>query len=201
MLIVGKGLSREEFTQYVGAFDFGSIPPTSLVLHHTWRPRKTEWKGYSSVLSLKKYYEGLGWKAGPHAFVAEDKIWLFTPMDEIGIHAGEGNATWETNTGKIFQGFAKPTGAKLLSCSLGLEIVGDYDNEVWSCETYKNAVHVIKTLMAKLNISIDKVFFHRDFPSAHKSCPGTAITKDWVKAQLTDSVVCNHLCLKHCPTL
>lgn len=181
MEILGLKLSLPDFVNYAKGFTYGKVPPTSLVIHHTWSPTKAQWEGAKSIGGLKSYYEGKGWSAGPHLFVAEEGVWLFTPMNEVGIHADAGNATW-TLLGKDYTGFRGPWGSKLKSCSIGIEVVGDYDLEKWSGETKANALGAIKCLMDTLGIGTDKVFFHRDF--SPKTCPGSSITKDWLFAEL-----------------
>jgi hypothetical protein len=145
----------------VKAYNFGSEPANKLVIHHTWRPTKETWVGQRSIDGLKRYYENKKWKAGPHLFVAEDGIWLFTPMRQDGIHT-----------------------AGLNHRSIGIEVVGDYDKEKWSGQTKINALGTIKTLMDKLNLAEKDIFFHRDV--SPKSCPGWAITKEWLFQQLSD---------------
>lgn len=164
MKIIGKKLSLAEFQEYTKNKDFGVLPPTFLVLHHTWKPTKDQWAGDKSIKGLKSYYESLGWSDGPHLFIAEDGIWLFTDMYDVGIHAGEGNGTLKTGY------------------SIGIEVVGNYDKEVWSGETYSNTVGAIKALQEKLGIPDNKIKFHRDYST--KSCPGWAITKEWVLEQI-----------------
>ena len=182
MKIIGKKLSRKEFTDYVNKKDFGSIPPSKMVIHHTWKPTKKEWNGSKSIEALKKYYEGLGWQAGPHIFVAEDGIWLFTDMYEVGIHAGTGNAQWEAN-GKTWDGWGDDfKNNKLIWYSIGIEVVGNYDAEKWSGETKTNALHVINVLRNKLNIK--GLDFHRNYST--KSCPGASITKEWIEKELKE---------------
>jgi N-acetylmuramoyl-L-alanine amidase CwlA len=170
MEIIGKCLSLEEFQAYARSYSYGSIKPSSIVVHHTWSPKKHEWKGAKTLGGVQRYYESKGWNAGPHLFVAEDGIWLFTPMKDVGIHAAEGNSVYKFG--------------RLKSYSLGIEVVGDYDLEKWSGETKKNALGVIKVLMDHLAIPTESLLFHRDFASAKKSCPGLAITKDWLAAEL-----------------
>ena len=170
MTIEGKNLTLDEFRRYARNYDFGRIKPSWLVIHHTWSPTKAQWRGATSVAGLKSYYESKGWSAGPHLFIAEDGVWLFTPMSKVGIHAGEGNA-------KYLFGMLK-------GYSIGIEVVGDYDAEKWTGETYKNAIGVINVLMEVLGIKNEDIFFHRDYPSAKKSCPGWAITKEWLGAEL-----------------
>lgn len=161
MDIVNKKLSLDEFRDYVESYHFGSLPANRLVIHHTWKPNKESWVGERSILGLKEYYENKGWKAGPHLFIAEDGIWLFTPMRRNGIHAG-----------------------KLNPRSIGIEVVGDYNAEKWSGKTKTNALGVIKTLMDQLNLTEKDIFFHRDVSG--KSCPGWAITKEWLFEELSE---------------
>jgi hypothetical protein len=164
MEIIGKCLSLEEFKKYVKEKDFGSLPPTFMVLHHTWKPTKADWQGEKTLLGIKRYYEGKGWNAGPHLFIAEDGIWLFTDMYDVGIHAGVGNGSLKTGY------------------SIGIEVVGNYDGEKWSGETKKNALGAVVALQKKLGIDESKIMFHRDF--SKKSCPGWAITKNWVFSEI-----------------
>ena len=159
MEIIGRRLSLHEFQDYVRDFDFGPKLPNKLVLHHTWRPTKEGWAGEQSIQSLKAYYEKKEWPAGPHLFVAEDGIWLFSTMAKDGIHAGQLNPF-----------------------SIGIEIVGDYDNTIWEGQTRYHALGVLTVLMDRLNLQRNQIFFHRDVSA--KTCPGTAITKEWLFAEL-----------------
>lgn len=159
--IINRRLDLHEFRDYCAGYNFGTQPADKLVVHHTWRPTRSSWNSATSIQGLKRYYEGKGWPAGPHLFVAEDGIWLFSPMRANGIHAGELNHR-----------------------SIGIEVVGDYDQEKWSGKTKENALGVIKVLMNQLGIDKQHIFFHRDVSS--KSCPGRAITKEWLFAQLDD---------------
>lgn len=140
MQIIGKRLTIEEFNVYVSKKDFGSDPADKLVIHHTWKPTKQSWDGIDTLKALKKYYELKNWYAGPHLFVAEDGIWLFSDMRKDGIHTKGANHK-----------------------SIGIEVVGNYDDKKWSGETYNNAVATIKLLMERLNIPYKRVYFHRDF--------------------------------------
>jgi len=180
MQILRRKLTKEEFKDYVNGKNFGSITPNKIVLHHTWRPTVETWAGERTIDGLKRYYEGLGWSAGPHIFVAEDGIWLFTDMSQVGIHAGNGNATWVQN-GVEKQGFYY-TNATLKSYSIGVEVVGDYDEKVWENETRLNALACLSCLQKRLNIPNPEIHFHREY--SPKSCPGNAITREWLENQL-----------------
>ncbi len=159
--IINRRLDLQEFRGYIATYDFGTEPANKLVIHHTWRPIKDKWGGARSIQGMKNYYEAKGWPAGPHLFVADDGIWLFSPMQKDGIHASELNHR-----------------------SIGIEVVGDYDEEKWNGQTKENALGTIKILMSQLGIDKQNVFFHRDVSS--KSCPGKAITKEWLFGELDD---------------
>ncbi|QQR83733.1 N-acetylmuramoyl-L-alanine amidase [Candidatus Peregrinibacteria bacterium] len=153
--ILNRALDLLAFENYISGFDFGSFSPNRLVIHHTWRPTAAQWKGETSLLGLKSYYERKGWRAGPHLFIADDGIWLFTPMNQQGVHAGTLNPR-----------------------SIGIEVVGDYNDQPWSGVTKLLALGAIKLLMNRLKLSESQLYFHRDV--SPKTCPGTAITKDWL---------------------
>ncbi len=159
MEIINRRLTVHEFEDYINNYYFGTQPANKLVIHHTWRPTKDEWQGQISINALKRYYEEKGWSAGPHILIAEGGIWLFSPMNKDGIHA----ATFNYRT-------------------IGIEIVGDYDNQVWEGKTKNNALGTIKALMNKLNLKEADILFHRD--ASLKTCPGTAITKQWLFEEL-----------------
>lgn len=155
-----KPLSKEEFSLYIKDKYFGTLPAEKLVIHHTWRPTVKDWQGYSTFMGIKKYYEGKGWSKGPHIFIAPDGIWLMTDMQKDGYHAGvKGNFR-----------------------SIGIEVVGDYDYVKWENPIKDYALFVIDKLMNRLGLTNEDIKFHRDYST--KSCPGHAITKEWLMQEL-----------------
>ncbi len=159
--IINQRLTLSEFKSYIDAYYFGTNPANKLVIHHTWKPTLATWNGATTIQGLKRYYEGKGWPAGPHLFIANDEIWLFTPMRQNGIHAGTLNDR-----------------------SIGIEVVGNYDQKVWSGSTKHTALGVIRLLQQRLAILNQGIYFHRDASS--KTCPGNAITKPWLFAELAN---------------
>ncbi|NJO85254.1 MAG: caspase family protein [Blastochloris sp.] len=99
---LGRGMKAEQFTEYVRTYNFGSRPPTFVVIHHTAIPdtrqaraQHATWDSNEDGLSeqqiyakrlrqltgIKSYYQNsLRWDRGPHLFIDERWIWLFTPM-------------------------------------------------------------------------------------------------------------------------
>lgn len=160
---INKKLTREEWFDYVERYDFGPLPPNRLVLHHTWKPTEQSWNGLSTMQGMQNYYRGLGWNSAPHIYCAPDGIWLATPMYDVGIHAGAGN-------GSVRQGWY----------SIGLEMVGAFDQERPTGEVWANSLAVMVGLSKALGIEPERLIsFHRDYTN-QKSCPGWAVTHEWV---------------------
>ena len=180
MNILNLKLTKKEFSQYLKEKSFSDPVPDRVILHHTWKPTLETWNGEKTIKALKKNYEKKGWAAGPHIFVAPDGIWLFTDMDEVGIHSGSGNAIWKKGREEI-SGY-HVSGAKLKSYSIGVEVVGNYDEKVWEGDILQNTCHCLTELQKKLDLYLKDIHFHRDY--SPKSCPGNAITREWFEHTL-----------------
>jgi len=199
---IGQALTPKEFASYVSTYNFGTIPPSYLVIHHTYKPdaswapisgdQSTWWDRNEAGLSndqirdkrkpqldsIMAYYRDYhGWSAGPHLFVDERWIWLFTPMDTVGIHAASGNSY---------------TDASGLHYSVGIEVVGYFENVGWPVTIQKNLQVAVQTLKARLkNFDIvyhegpkntpaahdHSISFHRDYNK--DACPGAVITPEY----------------------
>src|SRR4051812_28639705 len=155
-LYLGTGLTAPAFATYVASYNFGRIPPSYVVLHHTAIPSTlvnrfpsgavwdADERGLSEAQIYQKrtrqldnlrnfYRDTLGWDRGPHLFIDEKYIWLFTPMNAVGIHAKEGNSY--TLGGKLHY-------------SIGIEVVGYYEDKPWPAPVAANvraALHAIST--------------------------------------------------------
>ncbi|MGH2542956.1 MAG: N-acetylmuramoyl-L-alanine amidase, partial [Ardenticatenaceae bacterium] len=157
---IGKALTANEFTKYVESYNFGSIPPDYIVVHHTARPytihaamgpttgaweageaglneEQIKKKRLRQVEGMKNYYaREMGWERGPHLFIDDRYIYLFTPMYEIGIHASQGNSYRDA------QGH--------LHYSIGIEVIGYYERVQWPEQTARLVGHAIAVLKRKL---------------------------------------------------
>lgn len=164
---INHRLSVSEWTQYVAGYDFGQLAPSRLVLHHTFRPDERAWAGLTTMRSIQRSYAGKGWSAGPHIFTGPDGIWLATPMSRVGIHAGTGN-------GSLAQGWY----------SIGLEMVGYFDAQPPTGAVWQYSLAVMGELSRRLRIPPRQLIsFHRDYTNT-KSCPGWAVSKEWVWSQV-----------------
>jgi hypothetical protein len=194
-LYVGDGLTAAQFSDYVESYNFGGTPPDFVVLHHTAipgislgganLPGKALWdsgeQGKSEIdiyrmrqqrmLGLRNYYrDSLGWDRGPHLFIDDRWIWLMTPMYHWGIHAKEGNYVYE--------------GGRMAHYSIGIEVVGYYENVQWPKPIADLVSHAVAVLKRKLN-SFEYTYkkfgggisSHRDYNKPQ--CPGKAISEDY----------------------
>lgn len=201
-LYLGQGLTADEFTAYVERYDFGTIPPDYVVLHHTANPctlyarypAGSAWDGAEGGLSeaqikqrrlgkltaIKEYYRtnpNYLWDRGPHLFIDERYIWLFTPMRHIGIHAAQGNSY--TRDGQLHY-------------SIGIEVIGYYENVQWPtpvAQLVGHAVAVLKRRLGTFELRYQRfaggISSHRDYNKPQ--CPGRAITEDFYIRVLNES--------------
>lgn len=135
-----------------------------VVIHHTYRPTPEQWNGETTLRAIQRYYQSLGWSAGPHLFICfgspnpkNDGIWQLTPLNMRGIHAGVCN-----------------------SSTIGIEVVGNYDVTPWSDETSNQVCSSIAHFIQWRSIHYARIVGHRDCNSP-KTCPGKAININTVR--------------------
>jgi len=160
---VGRGFTPPDFAAYVGALRFAAWRPQFVVLHNTGAPRLDQWhinkgqpiSGEARMRGLTNYYRNeQGWLAGPHLFVADDLIWVFTPLTSQGTHSPSWN-----------------------SISWGVEMVGDFSTEAFDPRVRDNAVSALATLHAWRGISPATLRLHKEDPRTTHDCPGKHVVK------------------------
>lgn len=198
----GRPLTLPEFASYLTSYDFGTIPPDQICLHNTanpdasWAPLSTSdrtwWDRDEAGLSLtairnkrntqldhiRDYYVSLGWDAGPHLFIDDKWIWLFTPMREIGVHAKEGNS-YRDSAGRLHY-------------SIGVETIGWFGKQGWPPAMQallRGAVQALRARLGTFEIVYKGAITHQ--PARHQgsisfhfdynkpSCPGGVITPEY----------------------
>jgi hypothetical protein len=160
--IVGLRFSPDEFQTYVAQLNFTNWRPKFVVVHNTavptlaMRPR-----GFTKahMANLRSYYTGLGWPSGPHVFVDQNGIWVFSPLDRPGTHS----PSWNRR-------------------SWGVELLGDYEIEALNAGpgalVYANAVSALAALHIRIDASPESMKFHREDPkTTHRGCPGSNLSK------------------------
>jgi len=157
--IVGKGFSAAAFRTYLTTVEFSSWRPQFVVVHNTFVPTLADWHsvpGRRRMLGLQSYYrDQMHWSAGPHLFVADDRIWVFTPLNTSGIHSPSWNAI-----------------------SWGVELAGDYSTEPFSAAVRDHAVSALAGLHKLVGLDPHGLRLHREDPeTTHKNCPGKNVIK------------------------
>ena len=152
MKIINKHLEIKEFKKYIEEKELSRMID-KIVLHHTSEED-------NSLNKYKKMYEEKGWKSGPHLFIDEKGVFLFTDINIQGTHANSANEG-----------------------SIGIEMFGNYDDKLPQGKIWKNTKEVLKILLKKFNLEIKNIHLHREF-NPQKTCPGKSIDKKWIFSEL-----------------
>lgn len=173
---VGSGFTPADFIGYVAAQRWNAWRPSLLVVHNTAIPTFARWHtqpGSRWMESFIHYYrDDQGWSGGPHCFIADDVIWIGTPLTKPGVHSPSWNGI-----------------------SLGLEMVGDYDHEPLSPAVWQNTASAVATLVDALGLPVspDTIRFHKEDPlTTHKGCPGRGVHKDELLAAVRAKLAIRH---------
>src|SRR5882724_2828263 len=156
--IVGQGFTPDAFARYVDTIGFDTWRPQFVVLHNTAVPKLADWHSVSGAVrmrGLESYYrDAQHWSAGPHLFVADDLIWVFTPLNVSGVHSPSWN-----------------------SIAWGVEMVGDYEVELFNADVRNNAVNALAVLPAALGLDPNTLCLHKEDPLTTHNCPGKNVDK------------------------
>lgn len=162
--IVGRKFSAEDFAQYVATLTLDGWRPDFCVVHNTEIPTLAQWhdvSGARRMLGLQSYYrDDQGWSGGPHLFVADDGIWVFTPLTVPGVHSPSWNGV-----------------------AWGVELVGDYAREPFGDDVKRHAIEALATLHRLAGWDAPRLRFHREDPkTTHGHCPGPNVVKAELEA-------------------
>lgn len=165
--IVGKRFSAQAFETYVQSLAFGAWRPSGVVVHNTAQPSLAQRPhGFTDahMQNLVTFYRDTQkWNAGPHAFVDQNGIWVFTPLTVPGVHSPSWNAsTW------------------------GVETLGNYEAEPFTDPIKENLLGCLTVMHRALGIDPSSLRFHKEDPlTKHKGCPGKHLDKPDLIALLT----------------
>lgn len=91
---IGEGFTVQAFKRYVSSVVFHGWKPQFVVLHHTVIPTIQQWHamtGETATTRLSEFFKGRGWKGAYHVLIADDLVWLLTPLDRQGVHSPSWN--------------------------------------------------------------------------------------------------------------
>ncbi len=162
--IIGQSFTPETLKEYVAGLDLavGDWVPSFIVLHNTGIPtlaQRPNGLTHQHILGLEAFYRDTqGWSAGPHLFVDDLQIWVFTPLTTPGVHSPSWNRV-----------------------SWGVEMLGDYDSEEFysgrGALVRDNAVAAIAILSAAIGLDPGTMRLHREDPGTTHHCPGDNVDK------------------------
>ncbi|MBW4890052.1 N-acetylmuramoyl-L-alanine amidase [Mucilaginibacter sp. HMF5004] len=175
--IVGQSFTPDQFAAYCQTLQWPVWRPSFIVLHNTGVPTLAQRpKGLTNqhILDLVKYYrDDQHWSAGPHLFIDDHQIWVFTPLTTPGVHSPSWN-----------------------SVALGVEMLGDYETEPFNSgrglAVHKNAVAVLSILCGTLGISPSTIKLHKEDPLTTHKCPGKNVVKTKLIAEVQTALITLH---------
>lgn len=175
--IIGKNFTPDEFDTYCHTLQWNAWRPSFIVLHNTAAPslaQRPQGLTQQHIKNLEAFYRDTkGWKAGPHLFIDDKQIWVFTPLTVSGVHSPSWNKV-----------------------SLGIEMLGDYERESFDSgrglQVRHNTIAAIATLCAVLGIDPQTMRIHREDPKTTHACPGKNVRKLEVIQQVQDLIENRH---------
>lgn len=175
--IIGKNFSPDAFDGYCHTIQWTAWRPSFIVLHNTGNPnlaQRLNGLTHQHITGLEAFYrDEQKWFAGPHLFVDDKQIWVFTPLNVSGTHSPSWNKV-----------------------SLGIEMLGDYENESFNSgrglNVRKNVVAAIATLSAILGFDPHSMKIHREDPLTTHACPGKNVRKLEVIQEVHDLMIARH---------
>lgn len=175
--IVAKTFTPDGFDNYCHTLQWTAWRPSFIVLHNTGSPslaQRPNGLTLQHIQNLEAFYRDTQkWKAGPHLFVDDKQIWVFTPLTVSGTHSPSWNKV-----------------------ALGVEMLGDYDHEAFDSgrglAVRQNAIAALATLSAILGIDSHTMQLHREDPLTTHACPGSNVRKLEVIQEVDDLLVARH---------
>jgi N-acetylmuramoyl-L-alanine amidase CwlA len=161
---VNKAFSPEDFLVYAKGLAWVQWRPQFIVLHNTFIPslaQRPNGFGIEDMYVFVDYYKNQQkWSAGPHLFIDDKQIWVFTPLTVPGVHSPSYN-----------------------SISLGVEMLGDYSKEDFDSGrgllVQRNATSAIASLCIAIGLDPTTLKLHKEDPNtSHKDCPGRSVDKE-----------------------
>lgn len=159
-----------EFEDYLEGLHFGKWRPQFAVLHNTGAPNEAAWDATPGgdrqrLRNLTHHFKDEeGWRAGPHLFIRNTRIFAFSPLTAPGTHSPSWNGR-----------------------SWGIEMAADYDRDVFDPSERDTVVGVLAALFNKIGqdpvdhvLGVRGLHFHKEDPNtSHKRCPGDHVgTRD-----------------------
>lgn len=175
--IVANNFAIDSFDNYCHSLIWNAWRPSFIVLHNTAIPSLAQRpNGFTlkHIQALECYYrDQQQWKGGPHLFIDDKQIWVFTPLTVSGTHSPSWNKV-----------------------ALGIEMLGDYEKEDFNSgrglSVRKHTICAIATLCAILGLDPHTIRLHREDPLTTHACPGKNVRKLEIIQEVQDMMIARH---------
>lgn len=175
--IVGLGFNTQQFDNYCHSLQWVAWRPSFVVLHNTATPSLAQRPGgftQQHMVNLVGFYrDQQKWSAGPHLFIDDKKIWVFTPLTMSGVHSPSWNKV-----------------------AFGIEMLGNYAAESFTTgrglAVRNNTVAAIATLSAVLGIDPTTMKLHKEDTQTTHNCPGKNVKKSDIISEVQALINVRH---------
>lgn len=183
--IVGLSFDADGFDQYCQGLHWSGWRPSFIALHNTGVPSLTQRPAGLTAAHIKNlvgfYRDTNKWSAGPHLFIDDHQIWVFTPLTTTGVHSPSWNMI-----------------------ALGIEMLGDYAKDSFTTgrglAVRKNSVSAIASLSRRLGLDPKSMRLHKEDPKTTHDCPGKNVSKPAFIAEV-QAKVASHSVGDHDPAV
>lgn len=175
--IVGQSFTPDEFDNYCHTLLWTAWRPSFIVVHNTAVPSLAQRPAgltKQHILGLEAFYrDQQKWKGGPHLFVDDKQIWVFTPLTVSGTHSPSWNKV-----------------------ALGIEMLGNFETEAFDSgrglKVRQNTISAIATISAILGLEPTTMKIHREDPLTTHACPGKNVRKLELIQETQDLMIKRH---------
>jgi hypothetical protein len=170
----GRQMNQADFRKYAEGLNLAGTYDW-VIMHHSEDPDEAlwdQWGGWNYWKgSMRNTYASWGWDRGPHTFVDQVGIGLFTPLNQDGIGVTDNNRQ-----------------------TRHIEIVGNFTSHLPDGKRLDNAVWCAAVMLKAAGLGIDRLTYHKAVRD-EKECPGAMLIANWawfrglVKSQLDNNLV------------
>ena len=136
---------------------------TDVHLHHTWRPRRQDFRGLATIEAMRRYHvETHGWGDIAQHLTIDPAGGLWTGRNWNWRPASASGANGSNEAGPFM-----------------IEMVGDFDEgaDPFDGPQRESAVAVVAHLLRRFSLNTTAVKFHREIGAA-TTCPGAGVQRD-----------------------
>lgn len=185
-LVTIRAHTLAQFEQYLRR-QMAYRGPRATFLHHCWRPNTAQYHGLSTIEGTRRYHLSHGFsEIAANCYTGPDGV-IFNarPLSMSNWAHAYVRRSWADvkNRSGLLHNLCAGKRGWPNRYGFGIETVGDFDQEdPTSSRAMETSLDVLAIVHRLWDIPAERCFFHRDV--AHKTCPGTRVSRSWVHAEL-----------------